>query len=198
MIIFISGNIFAAANDNFSLSVDPLTFFQMLLSPLNGENEDSNIRNMWLSVDLSWETAKQKELGFGLFIRGDKAALSTTYRSFFNKERQSGIFWGLFGLIEWRQMYWYDYYESPGIIIGWSLPFDHTDNVYHSLGITAGFDIGFRLRIKNFGITPYIGLGFPLFFYWGDLPSKSMMPEFNFQNATARALSIGLKLDFFL
>jgi hypothetical protein len=142
------------------------------------------------------ETNNKKELGFGIFARADKLALRTQYRSFFNKERQSGFFWGLYGHIEWRKMYWI-YDENDEITIGLNFPFVGNDNVFHSIGITGGVDIGFRFREEKVGITPYIGLGIPLFYCFGDLPPEKDKELFNFQNITFRAIDMGIRFDFF-
>jgi hypothetical protein len=103
-LIVLSNNLFA---QNFSISVDPITFIGLLLSPKdkNGEPQSADIRNMWLGIGLNMETNNKKELGFGIFARADRVALRTQYRSFYNKQRQSGFFWGLYGHIEWRRMY---------------------------------------------------------------------------------------------
>jgi hypothetical protein len=185
-LIVLSNNAFA---QNFSVSVDPITFIGTLLASNN------DIRNMWLCTELNMD-ANNKELGFGIFARADRFALRTQYRSFFNKERQSGFFWGLYGCIEWRKMFWI-YNENNKINIGWNFPFVGSDNVYHSVGLTGGFDIGFRIRGKTVGVTPYIGLGIPLFFCFGDLPPQKDRELFNIQNIIFRAFDIGLRIDFF-
>jgi hypothetical protein len=184
-------NLFAQEYNNSSVSFDPLTLIGLLLG-------DGNVdfRNMWLAVDINWETEKQREMGLGLFVRGNRVGITTKYRFFHNKEKLSGFFWGLYGLIEWRRMYWF-YDDNSEIIMGSSFPFVESGNVYHSIGITGGADIGFRFRIKNFGITPYLGVGLPLFLLFGDLPPQNNMQEFYIQNAITRAINIGLKLDFF-
>lgn len=92
-------------------------------------------------------------------------------------------------------MYWF-FDDKNEIGIGWSMPFNG-DNVYHSIGITGGFDIGFRIRLGDFGITPYIGLGIPLYFCFINLPPKGYNMEFYILNSTVRAINIGIKLDFF-
>jgi hypothetical protein len=193
VIILFSQNIFA---QNFSLSVDPLTFLGLLLSSSdeNGEQGSSDIRNMWLCVEFNMNTPKQKEIGFGIFARADRIALRTQYRTFYNKERQSGFFWGLYGSVEWRQMYWL-YDKDNELTIGWNFPFRGNDNVYDSIGLTAGTDIGFRIRGDKVGITPYIGLGIPLFFCFGNIPPEK--DYFYIQNITFRAIDIGLRIDFF-
>ncbi|MDR2447326.1 MAG: hypothetical protein LBD58_08600 [Treponema sp.] len=197
-LIGLSNNVCA---QNFSISADPITFVGFVVWALtpqdeNGEQRSSDIRNMWLCFELNMETNNKKELGFGVFARFDKFALRTQYRSFFNKERQSGFFWGLYGHIEWRKMYWI-YNENNEIAIGWNFPFVGNDNVFHSIGITGGVDVGFRFRKGNFGITPYIGLGIPLFYCFGDLPPEKDKESFDFQNITFRAIDIGIRFDFF-
>ena len=199
--IFISSNLFAQNPRNSSVSFDPLTFIGAVwfFSTLDNENEEpreTNFSNIWFSMDINWETEKQKEMGVGIFLGPHRVYLKTQYRSFYNKKRQSGFFWGLYGLIEWRRMFWF-YDEDDELAIGWNFPFTGRDNVYHSIGITGGFDIGFRFRRNNFGITPYAGLGIPLFFYLGSLPPQNNIKEFNVMNIALRAINIGVKLDFF-
>jgi hypothetical protein len=197
-LIGLSNALFA---QNSSISFDPITFVGfvgLLLSSNdeNGERQSSDLRNMWLCFELNMETHNKRELGFGVFARSDRVALRTQYRFFFNKERQSGFFWGLYGHIEWRKMYWI-YDENNEIVIGWNFPFVGHDNVFHSIGAAAGVDIGFRIRGKTFGVTPYIGLGAPLFYCFGDLPPEKDKELFDFQNRTFRAVDIGLRFDFF-
>jgi hypothetical protein len=196
ILIVLSYTIFA---QNFSISVDPITFIGLLLSQKdeNGEQQSSDIRNTWVCVELNMETNSKKEIGFGIFIRADRVALRTQYRSFYNKERQSGFFWGLYGHIDWRKMFWI-YDENNEIGIGWNFPFVGNDNVFHSIGITGGVDIGFRIRGETVGVTPYIGLGIPLYYCFGDLPPEKDKELFNLQNTTFRAIDIGIRLDFFL
>jgi hypothetical protein len=194
--IFLTHHLFSMDYTNNSISFDPLTFIGIFFIPDNGESQFVDLRNLWLAVDINWETEKQREMGLGLFLRGDRVAITTKYRMFHNKETQSGFFWGLYGLIEWRRLYWY-YDKNSEITIGWTFPFVGHDNVYHSIGITGGIDIGFRIRSNSFGITPYLGLGIPLFYCFGDLPPEKNTQEFNIMNITLRAINIGLRLDFF-
>jgi hypothetical protein len=195
--------VFVAANSysqNVSVSFDPLTFIGMLLLPSSDQNREElatgDIRNLWICVEANWELKNRTEMGAGLFIRGDRFAIRSQWRTYFNKERQSGAFIGLYGVFEYRKMYWL-YEKDGGVSIGFDFPFSGENNVYHSLGLTAGFDVGFRLRIGNVGITPFIGLGYPLFFCWGDLPSRGRS-EFDSQNAAFRSIDIGLRIDFFI
>ena len=195
---FIPFNLFAQEYNNSSVSFDPLTFGGLLLGPdeEDGEVQPVDFRNMWFIMDINWETIKQREMGFGIILRGNRIALTTKYRFFHNKERQSGFFWGLYGLIEWRRMYWF-YDDNSELTVGWNFPFVGHDNVYQSIGITSGFDIGIRFRINDFGITPYLGLGLPLFLYFGDLPPEKNDQKFNLINMIIRSINIGLRLDFF-
>ncbi|MDR2785238.1 MAG: hypothetical protein LBB83_04910 [Treponema sp.] len=193
----LSGKTFA---QNSSLSVDPITligFFAWALTAQDEEEQESfDIRNLWLCFEINLDTNNKRELGFGIFARADRVALRTQYRFFFNKERQSGFFWGLYGHIEWRRMFWiYDEYDEIGI--GWDFPFEGHDNIFHSIGLTGGVDIGFRIRGKSVGVTPYIGLGAPLFYCFGDLPPEKDRELFDFQNTVFRAIDIGIRFDFF-
>jgi hypothetical protein len=194
-LVWLSNALFA---QNSSLSLDPITFVGLLLSPKDedGEEQSSDIRNRWLCFELNWETNNKKEIGFGIFARADRVALRTQYRSFFNKKRQSGLFWGLYAHVEWRKMFWI-YDENNEIGIGWNFPFVGNDNVFHSIGITGGFDIGFRIRGKKFGVTPYIGLGIPLFYCFGDLPPEKDKELFDFKNTAFRSIDIGIRFDLF-
>ena len=187
-----SNSLFAQDSRNTSISVDPLTFFGLLINSGSG---DADFRNMWLSVDLNWETESQREASLGVILKANRVALKSIYRTFTNKERQSGMFLGLYGLIEWRKMYWL-FNSDEELTIGWNFPFKGNDNVYHSIGIAGGVDIGFRFRNENFGITPYMGLGVPLFYSFGNLPPSSRQ-EFRILNTMVRAVNIGLKIDFF-
>jgi hypothetical protein len=195
-LIMLGGNLFAQI---YSVSVDPITFFGLLLTPKdeNGKQQSADIRNIWLCLELNLETNNKKELGFGIFARADRFALRTQYRSFYNKERQSGFFWGFYGNVEWRRMYWI-YDEDDKFAIGWFFPFIGNNNVFHSIGITGGVDIGFRFRGEKIGVTPYMGLGIPLFHCFGDLPPEKDRELFYLQNAAFRAIDVGIRLDFFI
>jgi hypothetical protein len=196
--VFIPSDLFAQDLRNTSISLDPLTLIGILLT-VGSEDEESgemDFNNMWFGMDINWETEKQKEAGFGIFLAGHRVSLKTQYRTYYNKERLCGVFWGLYGLIEWRRMSWY-YDDDNELNINLSFPFAGGDNVYHSLGITGGADVGYRYRKNSFGVTPYIGLGIPLFFYLGSLPRKSYSKEFNLMNIALRAIHIGLNVDFF-
>ena len=198
VIFFISQSVFSADNRNSSISFDPLTFLGLVLGPDDDDIDDNDVvdfRNMWFCASINWETENQREMGFGLFLRGDRITITTNYRSFYNKERQSGFFWGLYGLIEWRRMYWF-YDNNSELFVGTNFPFVG-DNVYQSVGITGGFDTGFRFRALNVGITPYLGLGIPLFCCFGNLPREINTPKFMWRNIATRAINIGVKLDFF-
>jgi hypothetical protein len=92
-------------------------------------------------------------------------------------------------------MFWI-YDENDALVVGWNFPFVGNDNVYHSIGATGGFDIGFRIRGKTVGVTPYIGLGLPLYYCLGNLPQNDK-ETFDFANITLRAIDIGLRIDFF-
>jgi hypothetical protein len=188
-----------AQNFSNSISVDPITFVGLLLSPANenGGRQSADIRNMWFCYEWNQETANSRELGLGIFVRADRAVLRAQYRSFYNKKRQSGFFWGFYGHVEWRMMYWL-YDDNRELSIGWNFPFVGNDNVFHSLGVTGGLDIGFRIRGEKFGVTPYAGLGIPLFFCFGDMPPETDRGFFYLQNAVYRAFDIGIRLDFFL
>jgi len=199
--MFFPSNLFCQDLKNASVSVDPFTFLGMTLFFMSFGNDNQeeaqeiNFNNIWFSMDSNWVTGNNREVGVGLFLGSHKINLKTQYRFFYNKEKQSGIFWGLYGLIEWRRMYWY-YGDNNEITIGWDFPFSGRDTVYHSLGITGGIDTGFRFRKDNFGITPFIGLGYPLFYCFGNLPSKDKR-DFKLLNMGIRAINIGVKLDFF-
>jgi hypothetical protein len=196
-LLILSNNVFA---QNSSLSLDPITFiefigFLLTSNDENGEQQSSDIRNLWLCVEGNFETGSKREAGFGIFARADRVALRTQCRFFYNKERQSGFFWGLYAHIEWRRMFWV-YDENNELVVGWNFPFAGNDNVYHSIGATGGFDIGFRIRGKSVGVTPYIGLGIPLYYCFGNLPQNDK-ETFDFANTALRAIDIGLRIDFF-
>jgi hypothetical protein len=186
--------------EGLTLSVDLLTFVSMILpnpSEKNGAPPPSqDLSSLWICVDLSGTTDAGRELGFGFFLRADRVALRSQYRFFSNPDSQSGFFWGLFGYVEWRKLHW-GYDDNNELAVGWSYPFDG-DNVFHSVGLAAGVDAGFRIRIGSIGITPFIGVGLPLFYCFGTLPPDNDRTVFWIQNAVIRAVDIGLRIDFFL
>jgi hypothetical protein len=147
-------------------------------------------------MEFNFETNSGQELGVGFFARADKFALRGQYRFFWGRDNMNGLFAGLFLQAEWRKMYWF-YNEDNLLTIGWSYPFNG-DNVFHSIGGTAGLDIGFRLRFEDVGITPYLGFGYPLYILFGDMPPAKDTEDFRLQNIIFRGLDIGLRIDFFL
>jgi hypothetical protein len=195
--IFISSNLFAqdtTSLKNTSISLDPLSLIGAVLFFGDGINEyTSNF--ICFGMDLNLETSEKNEMSMGFFIGTHRLTLMTKYRFFNNSEKLSGFFWGLYGLIEWRRMDWF--YNENRLSIDWIIPSTEQSKVYQSIGITGGLDIGLRLRINNFGITPYLGLGIPLFICFGDLPSQYIR-DFYVMNIALRAINIGLKLDFFI
>jgi hypothetical protein len=194
-LLVLSNHVFA---QNSSLSLDPITFigfigFLLSSNDENGEQQASDIRNLWLCMEVNLETSSKREAGFGIFARADRVALRTQYRFFYNKERQSGFFWGLYAHIEWRKMSW-SYDENNVLFVRWA--FAENDNVYHSIGAAGGFDIGFRIRGDHVGVTPYIGVGIPLYYCFGNLPQNDK-ETFDFANTIFRAIDIGIRIDFF-
>ncbi|MDR2510080.1 MAG: hypothetical protein LBC77_05505 [Spirochaetaceae bacterium] len=190
------------AAENFSVSFDPITFLALIPAGMSGTNQDGrpaeaiDWRNMWLCVELNSQLPNEKELGFGVFVRADRVALRSNYRSYYNTDRLSGFFWGFYGQLEWRKMYWH-YDKGAELSVGWMFPVADGYNSYHSAGLTAGVDIGFRIRIGSLGITPYLGVGLPLFLLFGDKPGGDDYGKFIFINGVFRAVDIGLRLDFF-
>jgi hypothetical protein len=174
-----------------SISFDPITFIQFLLP-----DDNIDIKNMWLAMELNGKTTNEREFGLGVILRRDRIGLTARHRSFSNKEQLSGFFWGLFGLLEWRRMFWY-YNENYEMGVGWTFPLGGHDNSYHSIGITGGIEAGFRIRRNDFGITPFFGMGIPLFYCFGNLPPQSNMQEFYASNILLRAVNVGIRLDFF-
>lgn len=184
---------------NLTVSVDVFTFINMLIQTPPGDNQEqppASIESLWACVELSFTTDAGRELGFGIFARADRVALRTNYRFFSNADEQSGFFWGWFGHIEWRKMLWM-YDDNNEVAVGWNYPFS-ADNVYHSVGLAAGVDVGLRIRMGAVGITPFIGAALPLFYCFGDLPPEQDRNYFWLQNIVIRAIDIGLRLDFFL
>ena len=196
IITLISSKLSAQNVRNTSISFDPLSLVGLVWF-FSGDEEqlrqiDSN--NLWFGMDINWETEKQKEMSVGFFIGTHRVALKTQYRSFYNKENQSGFFWGFYGLIEWRRMNWY-YDENNELSINWFASGE--DNVYHSIGITGGFNIGFRFRTGNSAVTPYVGLGIPLYYCYGGLPPENNIKDFYIANAILRTIYIGITIDLF-
>jgi hypothetical protein len=198
LMFLFSSNLFSQDSGNNSISLDPFTFLGLFVgSAFSPDYEYGSFLfgYLGLSVDVNWVTENRREAGAGIFVRGDRIALTAKYRSFYNKERQSGFFWGVFWLVEWRKMFWNN--EDSKFTIGWAFPYLESNNVYHSIGVTGGGHIGFRFRMNDWAITPYVGAGLPLFYCFGDLPPDKVMGNFYAANMLLRAVSVGLKFDFF-
>jgi len=181
---------------NISFSLDPLSLIGAIYFLSTDEEEKTENSFSWFGMDFNWETERGYEAGAGFFIGDHRTAISTKLRFFSNRENQSGVFFGFYGLIEWRKMDWF-FDDDNELTISWFFPSTEKSNEYHSIGITGGFDIGFRIRLNNTGITPYIGLGIPLFYCFGSLPPDSYKRDFYLGNAIIRAINIGIKFDFF-
>ena len=199
--ITLSHGLFAEGYSNDSFSVDPLTFiFFGLWVVFTGEeshNDPIELRNIWFTAEANWETLRnQREMGVGLTLRKNRVALMTRYRWFLNQERQSGLFWGLYGLLEWRRMFW-SYDEDQGLTTYWSSFMETPGNSYHSIGITGGVEAGIRVRGDNFGMTMFAGAGVPLFVLFGNLPSQVSTLDFYLMNLLPRAINVGIRMDFF-
>jgi hypothetical protein len=191
-IVFFSHSLFAEDHDN---SVTPISYHSISISPMTIISTAllvQGIESIWFIADVNWRLANQEELGTGVVLRRDRASLVTRYRSYNNKERQSGLFWGVYGLAEWRMMHWF-YDEHSNLKIASSTTSGESqEHIYHSIGITMGAEAGFRVRINNFnGISAFIGMGVPLFYCFGDTP-QDVMQGFYLQNMLLRTLNVGL------
>jgi len=196
IITLFSSNLFAQNLRNSSISFDPISLIGLVWFFSEDENQMSEIdfNNIWFGMDINWETKSHKEMSVGFFIGTHQVALKTQFRSFLNKENQSGLFWGLYGLIDWRRMDWV-YDENNELSIAWIS--SGSNNVYYSIGITGGINIGFRFRSGSSGITPFVGLGIPLFFCFGNLPPQNNINDFYIANTIIRTINIGINIDLF-
>lgn len=182
--------------ENLSFSIDPLTFATILLNSHFEEGEfDIDWRGVWFAGEMNYQTENRTELGFGLFLSNHNVAVTAKHRSFYNEEQLRGFFWGYYGLVEWRRMHWWKN-SSAWPNVSWNFPVDENANVYHSFGVTAGADIGFRYRKEHWGITAYLGLGLPLYFCFGDLPNRRNI-RFELINIGLRAIHLGVRVDLF-
>jgi hypothetical protein len=124
------------------------------------------------------------------------AALRTQRRTYSN-ENHSGFFYGLYGALEYRKLYW-SYTASGDMLIQSFMGYETGDNLYHGVGVNLGGDVGFRMRGKRMGVTLYAGAGVPLLYYFGStLPSKDELVDFYLLNMLSKALTAGLKIDLY-
>jgi len=193
-------NLYANYNDSSniffdSVSYDPLTIIGLFVFFITPEDE-SNLNFLWFAGETNRITANHREIGTGLILNRNRAALTTRLRTYNNREMQNGFFWGVFGLLEWRRMYWF-FNENSELTV--SNPFWGTTKgyAYHSIGVTGGVETGFRIRTNNSGITIFLGLGIPLFYCFGNLPPQANMREFYLNNILPRSVNIGIRLDSF-
>ena len=70
-----------------------------------------------------------------------------------------------------------------------------TENDFWTLGFRIGTELGFRIRIGDYGITPKIGFGIPLYYPLG---LKEMSDDYwsdYFLTLATSSIFIGLKFD---
>ncbi|MCL2381674.1 MAG: hypothetical protein FWC64_08800 [Treponema sp.] len=194
LVVVFPRSLFADDFTNQSVSFSPITFVGLFfVLPVF---EEVNLRNIWITFEGNWITANQAERGAGITIRNDRVALSARHRFFYNRQTQSGFFWGLYGLVEWRRTHWY-YDEDGELQIDPFFPNERPGSIFHSVGLTGGLETGFRVRSGNTGITPFLRLGIPVFFPFGDLPPNNEFWEFYAMNALVRGITLGLRIDIF-
>jgi hypothetical protein len=177
-----------------SLSVSPITLTGLVMTP----SETSNpIDFLWFGIDYNSQFTAHKETSFGLYMRGlNYAAFRAQWRTYSN-ENHSGFFYGLYGALEYRKLYW-GYTESGDMIVQSFIGNEIGDNLYHGAGLNLGGDAGFRIRGKRMGVTLYASAGVPLLYYFGStLPGQDELGDFYLLNVLPKALSVGLKIDLY-
>ncbi len=179
----------ASDTQQLSISISPLAFLTMLMG--NGETNDIPLNNIWFSISLNLSSNKN-EYDFGLAKYPNYASLSVEKRIFFNT-KYSGFFYGPFVSLDWLYLV-----LNSSQLPGYSINNDISGDEYHFFGVRFGGDIGFRLRIKDVGFTPKIGLSIPIFYLYGlDNYSRYELARIYACNAGFRAFSMGFKIDFF-
>jgi hypothetical protein len=184
------------ADNLIGLSFSPVTFIEVILTSMEADrnHEIGPEEYIWLGIDFNFDS-DGKENSIGLYIHPNYFGLRAQRRTFSGDHR--GFFYGLYGILEYRKMYW-GYNDKNDIEIQTFWGNERGDNPYHSIGATIGGDIGVRFGGKNMRCTIYTGLGLPLFYCFGDTPvSGGEMLSFYGLNTVSRIIDIGVKIDLF-
>lgn len=175
--------------ESLSFSISPATF----LTILPWQDEDGNSTPMpffGVSVNLGSSNVEHD-----WFLSLYPSEVSFGYeRRIFPSYKKKGFFYGFFASFDYRKFVLLDDGVDDGIridLFGLS-----TENDFWTLGFRIGTELGFRIRIGDFGITPKIGLGIPLYYPFG---LKEMSDNFwhdYFLTLTTSSIFIGFKFDY--
>jgi hypothetical protein len=149
---------------------------------------------LWINLSLNIGT-NNKEMDYEICVIPNFADFNIQTR-YFKNSSYSGFFYGPFFSLEYLKLS-----IIPGDEIGIQAEIGNSNLVgdeYYLVGLRYGGDIGFRLRIKNIGFTPKIGLAIPLFYCFNaQLTNKNDWLKFYGLNAIMRCIDFGFKIDFF-
>jgi hypothetical protein len=178
---------------DYSVSISPLTLLEMLVvGAIGGEqDEQGRLALSGLDVDFNLLLDDNKEQSIGMYLMSGFYGLRYQFRSYAGEDH-AGFLYGMFAKLEYRIMEWS---LNDG---DWLFGGGRGGAVFHSAGLTAGADIGFRLRGERWGATFFAGAGLPLFYCFGDLPEKEDRDQFYLLNALMWAFELGFKIDIYL
>ena len=168
---------------DFSVSMSPITF----LSALPVTDEEGNPA-VFVGLSLNFGS---KNFEHDWFISLYPAVYSFGYeqRVFFNSEKK-GFLYGCFASIDYRKFY----LQPDGIKIEMTEIVD--EEYFNTFGLRVGYEMGFRIRLDDFGITPKFGIGIPLYYPIGlEKISNDFVRDY-FLTLVSGSIFIGLKFDF--
>ena len=179
---------FQYPEESLSFSYSPATF----LSILPWQDEDGNSTPMpflGISVNLGSSNVEHD-----WFLSVYPSEYSFGYeRRIFPSYKKKGFFYGFFASFDYRKFVLVDNGIDDGIMV--DLFGLSTENDFWTLGFRIGTELGFRIRLGDYGITPKIGFGIPLYYPLG---LKEMSDDYwsdYFLTLATSSIFIGLKFD---
>jgi hypothetical protein len=112
----------------------------------------------------------------------------------FSTYKKKGFFYGFFASLDYRKFALLDDGIDDGIridLFGLS-----TENDFWTLGFRVGTELGFRIRIGDFGITPKIGFCIPLYYPFGLKEISDDYWSDYFLTVATSSIFLGIKFDF--
>jgi hypothetical protein len=177
-----------------SISLSPITFAALFFAPSESDNP---LDFLWFEVDYNSQFAAKKEISLGVYMHGLNYAAVRAQRRTYSNDNHSGFFYGLYGAVEYRKLYW-GYTADGDMIVQSFIGTEIGDNLYHGVGLNLGGDVGFRMMGKRAGVTLYAGAGLPLLYYFGStLPPQNELVDFYLLNILPKAFTFGLKIDLY-
>lgn len=171
--------------ESLSFSISPST--PLLMLPFEAEEGNPN---PFLLVGISVNLGRGN-VEHDWFLSLYPSEYSFGYeRRFFPSSKKQGFFYGFFASIDYRK---FKLLENGILIDLFIFP---TENNFSTLGLRFGPEIGFRIKINDFGITPKFGIGIPLYHPFG---LKNISDDFwrdYLLTVATSSIFVGIKIDF--